>query len=177
MTQPSFVPIAKVDQVRPALQLEVPTGWTGNRPGEVTFPARPGGRTLGAPGPDQGFALSLARRFEQQLLLGKAESLEDFMLGCALLAARRAGLYGRAPSIYDLVVVYELFGFLGPVEPALVAERAVRFRGLTHDYSTQRRLVDSVPEELLRLAPSEVQARPEELKALLETVVAPTVAG
>jgi len=173
MTQPSFVPIATTDQVRPALRLEVHAGWTAGRPGELEFPVRPGGRTLGAPGPDQGYALGLARRFEPLLLLGRAESAEEVMLGCALLASRRAGLFGRAPCIHDLLTVYELFGFLGPVEPALVAERAARFRGLSHDYTVQRRLVDSIPEDLLTVAPAEAQARPEELVELLEDVAEP----
>jgi hypothetical protein len=173
MTQPSFVPIARADQVRPALHLEVHQGWVAKRPGEIRFPARPGGRTLGAPGPDQGYALRLARRFESQLQLDQAESAEDVILGCALLAARRAGLFGRAPCIFDLVVVYELFGFLGPLEPALVAERAAQFRGLSHDYSLQRRLVDSVPEDLLRKSHSRVPARPRVPEQILDQAVEP----
>ena len=61
MTQPSFVPIAEADQVRPSLRLEVPGGWTTDRPAELQIPIRPAGRSMGTPGSDQGFALRLAR--------------------------------------------------------------------------------------------------------------------
>jgi len=37
MTQPTFVPIAEADQVRPARHLHVPGSWTQSRPAEVEY--------------------------------------------------------------------------------------------------------------------------------------------
>ena len=67
VTQPSFVPIVEADQVRPAYQLQVPSIWTQSRPSELRGASQPSGVQLGSPGPDQGFALKLARRFADRL--------------------------------------------------------------------------------------------------------------
>ena len=69
VTQPSFVPVVEADQVRRAYQLHVPEIWTTSRPSELRGTRQPAGAFLGTPGPDQGFALKLARRFEDRLVL------------------------------------------------------------------------------------------------------------
>ncbi|HUZ10758.1 MAG TPA: hypothetical protein VMU76_11400 [Acidimicrobiales bacterium] len=152
MTQPSFVPIAEGDQVRPALRLRVPGHWLPSRPADLRPPGQPTGRGFGKPGPDQGFALRLARRLEDRLRLSAGESAEDVIVGCALLASRRAGSAGRAPSVHDVKAALALFGFLADAPADLVAERTARFRSVAHEYTAQRRLVDSVPEDALRLS-------------------------
>lgn len=159
MTQPSFVPIAEADQVRPARRLHVPEAWSPQRPAEIRIPVRPSGPGMGTPGPDQGFALHLARRFADRLHRAEGESAEDAMVGGALLASRRAGLFGRAPSVHDLTVAFSLWSFLGVAPADLVAERRRAFLSASHDYDVQRGLVDRVPEASLRLTPAEVVAR------------------
>lgn len=160
MTQPSFVPIAEADQTRPALRLETPRAWVADRPAELRFPARPGGRHLGTPGPDQGFALRLARRFEDRLRLHAGEHAADVLVGCAILASRRSGLFGRAPSVHDLEAALALWGFLRDDAPAeLVAVRQLAFSAAGHDDVTQRALVDRVPETVIRMRPDELDAR------------------
>jgi len=158
MTQPSFVPIAAADQVRPAYHLHVPEAWSPRRPAELTLPVRSRGAAMGTPGPDQGFALRLARRFEGRLVLTGGEDVEDVVVGCALLAARRAGLFGRAPTVHDLTAVFSLWGFLGDAPAELVQQRRQAFSGAAHDYAVQRDLVDRVPEEALRVGPTGVVA-------------------
>src|SRR6516164_4116254 len=112
MTQPTFVPIAEADQVRPARHLHVPGPWTASRPAEATGPVVSRGRTMGTPGPDSGFALRLAKRFEDELQLDEGESAHDVLLGVALVAAKRAALFGRAPCVYDVRFALDLWGFL-----------------------------------------------------------------
>jgi hypothetical protein len=158
MTQPSFVPISEVDQVRPALRLEVSGGWEADRPAELRVPRSTPGRGMGTPGPDQGFALTLARRFSDRLVLVAGEEEGDVRVGAALLASRRAGLFGRAPSVHDLTTALSVFGFLAKAPQDLVAARKELFASVSHDYVLQRALVDSVPEETLRLAPAEIEA-------------------
>jgi hypothetical protein len=159
MTQPSFVPIAEADQVRPALRLEVPRQWSADRPADHKSPGQPSGRRLGSPGPDQGYALRLARRVAPTLTLEPHEHLEDVVVGVALVAARRAALFGRAPSIYDVRAVVTLFGLEGDAPAPLREERARAFAGVSHGYAHQRSLVDSVPEDTLRLTPDELETR------------------
>lgn len=159
MTQPSFVPIAEADQVRAARRLQVPEPWSPQRPAELRVPSRRAGAGMGTPGPDQGYALHLAERFAGRLELGEGESQEDVLEGCALLASRRAALFGRAPCVHDLTVALSLWGFLGPAPADLVADRRAAFLGASHDYFVQRALVDRVPESSLRLTPDEVVGR------------------
>ncbi len=159
MTQPSFVPIAEGDQVRGARQLRVPGPWSPDRPAELRTPVRRRGRRMGTPGPDQGFALRLARRFADRVRLSEGESADDVLTGAALLASRRAGLAGRAPSVHDLHVALSLWGFLDDAPAGLVAARRRAFSGAAHDYEVQRELVDAVPEASLRLVPDEIERR------------------
>jgi hypothetical protein len=120
---------------------------------------------VGTPGPDSGFALRLAKRFEHDLRLGEGESEHDVLVGVALVAAKRAALFGRAPCIHDVRLALNLWGFLDDASPELRAERRDAFSSISHDYVAQRRLVDSVPEEILRLSPEEAQARGAALAA------------
>jgi hypothetical protein len=160
MTQPTFVPIAEADQVRPALHLHVPGPWTTTRPAELVVPAVRRDRSVGTPGPDSGFALRLAKRFEHELVLDEGESEHDVVLGAALVGSKRAALFGRAPSIYDVRFALNLWSFLDADTPAgLRASRRALFSSISHDYVAQRHLVDTIPEEVLRLSPEEARGR------------------
>ncbi len=160
MTQPTFVPIAEADQVRPARHLQIPGAWTTSRPAEFVGPTIPRGKDIGTPGTDSGFALRLAHRFEDELKLGEGESAHDVLLGVGLVASRRAALFGRAPCIFDVRFALNLWSFLDADVPADVrAVRRAAFSSISHDYVAQRALVDAVPEETLRLSPEEVRAR------------------
>ncbi len=117
------------------------------------------GPSVGTPGPDSGFALRLAKRFEHELKLGTGESEHDVLLGAALVAAKRAALFGRAPCIYDVRFALGLWGFLDDASPELRSARRAAFSSLSHDYVAQRQLVDSIPEETLRLSPEEAHAQ------------------
>jgi hypothetical protein len=158
MTQPTFVPISETDQVRPARHLHVPGTWTTSRPAELKTPTALRGPSIGTPGTDAGFALRLARRFEHDLKLTEGETEHDVLLGCALIAARRAALYGRAPSIYDVQVALALWGFLVDAPADLVAARRLAFSSVSHDYVAQRALVEATPDSSLRLTPDQARA-------------------
>ncbi len=168
MTQPSFVPITEADQVRPALRLEDPRPWVPDRPAELRLPVRQAGKSLGTPGPDQGYALRLARRFADRLQLRPGESDEDVVVGVALLASRRAALFGRAPMVHDVDTALALWGFLddGPPEGLLEVRRPA-FSSAARDYAVQRALVDRVPEAAIRLSASDVAARRDDWAALV----------
>jgi hypothetical protein len=167
VTQPSFVPIIEADQVRPAYRLDVPNIWTQSRPSEVRGTSQPAGRSLGKPGPDQGFALKLARRFEARLVLAPEDGLEDAISGCTAVAMRRCARFGRAPAVYDLDFAFTLWGFLGGAPADLVEARGPLFRSAAHHYQAQRAIADSVREEALRLTPEAVAERIGEWRDLL----------
>ena len=167
MTQPSFVPIVEADQVRPAYRLHVPGIWTQSRPSELRGTRQPSGPRFGTPGPDQGFALKLAHRFDDRLVLSTGESSEDAIAGCTAVAMRRAARFGRAPVIHDLNFAFTLWGFLGDAPADLATERALLFRSAAHHYQAQRAIADAVHEETLRLTPEVVAERLSEWRDLL----------
>lgn len=167
MTQPSFVPIVEADQVRPAYRLDVPSIWTQSRPSELRTTRAPAGRMFGTPGPDQGYALKLGRRFEGELELDKGESVEDAIAGCTAVAMRRAARYGRAPVIHDLTFAFTLWGFLGGAPEDLATARAPLFSSASHHYQAQREIAAAVDEDALGLTPQAVAARLGEWQQLL----------
>lgn len=168
MTQPSFVPVVEADQVRRAYQLDVPSIWTTSRPSELRGTRAPSGAFLGTPGPDQGFALKLARRFEDRVVLAPGEHVEDAISGCTAVAMRRAASYGRAPLIHDLTLAFTLWGYLVGAPVDLVAAREPLFRAASHHYQVQRTIADCVPESTLRLTPQQVADRLDDWRDLLE---------
>jgi hypothetical protein len=112
---------------------------------------------MGTPGPDSGFALRLARRFEHELKLEQGETEHDVALGVALIASKRAAMFGRAPSVYDVRLALNLWGFLDDAPADLKVLRRAAFSSISHDYVAQRSLVDSIDEDTLRLAPEDAR--------------------
>ena len=157
MAAPEFVPTTKDQQPRRGLGLPPSRRWTADRPGELGA-AQPEGRTLGHPGPDQGYALKLARRFSDRLVLDGVHA-EDAVAGCLGIGLHRASLFGRAPMIHDLDIAFRVWGFLGDAPAELVALRAPLFEAASHHYWDQRAIVDRVPESTLRLSHQTVAAR------------------
>ena len=160
MTQPSYVPIGEADQVRPAYRLKTPADWRQDRVAELRSPVHPRGPNLGVPGPDQGYALHVAHElFAARLELSPGITTEDALIGAAAVASARAALFGRAPVGKDVELALTLFGFLGGAPDELIERRAPLFQAAAHHYGQQRRIVESVPEETLRLGPDEVRGR------------------
>ena len=167
MAQPDFVPMTLGDRVRTADVLPIPDRWEATRPGELEGLRPPEGRSFGNTGPDQGFALKLAKRFAERLELAPGEHAEDAISGCLGVALRRAARFGRAPVIYDLELAFTLFGFLGGAPPALVEFRRPYFDAASHDYWDQRDIADLVDDETLALSPAEVRSRLGEWRSML----------
>jgi hypothetical protein len=152
-----YVPTAAEDAPRESVRIPPPPGWRAVRPGDLVPGERPfpPGRLFGSPGPDSGYALTLAQRFHGRLEIVNPETEHDAMAVAAELAMRRAGLFGRAPVTVDLELAFTLFGWLGAATPELVEWRRLTVAGAAHDYARRRRLVESVPEATLRLKPGE----------------------
>ncbi|MBC8363935.1 MAG: hypothetical protein H8E59_02910 [Actinobacteria bacterium] len=160
MSAPSFVPTptlrpTDVAYRGPRRRLG---SWTADRPGEIGEDGQPGGERFGVQGPDQGYALLLARTLVPRLRLAPDEHVDDAVVGCTGVALKRSSLHGRAPVLADLEVAFGLFGFFDDAPPdALAEKRRGLFAGVAHHhhYAAARAIADRVPEDLLRLAPSE----------------------
>jgi hypothetical protein len=148
--------------------------WRASRPAEVVDAGQPHGDRLGAPGPDQGFVLSLAHHFEGKLTLTTGEHERDALAGACAVALKRASLFGRAPVIHDLTIALTVWGFLGDAPAELVALRKPLFDEVAHfhHYAEQRNLVDLVPAEVLARTPQQVaDAHRADWRSLLVPVV------
>jgi hypothetical protein len=155
---PEYVPQPAIKHVRSyESPPRRPESWRPDRPGDSATGFELGDR-FGAPGPDQGYIYVLARRFHGQLQLATDESEEDAIAGAAAVALKRASLLGRAPIVHDLRVALTVWGFLGDAPPDLIAYRQPLFAEVAnpHHYPEQRRLVDLVPDEVLRMTPEQV---------------------
>jgi hypothetical protein len=167
MTQPDYVPVSAADRVRPVERLPVARAWKADRPSDEANARVPTGPRFGRTGPDLGYGLKLARRFDDRLELAEGESAHDAVAGCFAVGSRRAALFGRAPVIYDLEFAFTLWGCLGGAPAELVAYRVPLFRGAGHDYWIQRDIADRTRDETLRLTPALVRARLTDWRSLM----------
>jgi hypothetical protein len=137
--------------------------WRARRPADFAEEHRqPEGELLGNPGPDQGYALKLARLLEPELVLAEGEHARDALAGIVAVANKRASVLGRAPVIHDLRVAATLFGFLDAGAAAeLVALRRELFEEVSHfhHYMELRGIVDMVHADVLRQTPQQVTER------------------
>jgi hypothetical protein len=149
----------------------VPAQWKPDRPGVVDGP-QPSGPRLGTQGPDQGYALAIARRLAPELQLQPGEAAEDAIHGCLGVALKRASLYGRAPVVHDLRIAFTIWGFFdGDPPDDLLALRRRLFEGVgntLHHYAEARQIADMVPESTLRMTPALADSGyPERWRSLL----------
>ncbi len=139
----------------------VPDGWSLGRPAEIVG-RQPVGDRLGAQGPDQGYALTLATLLAKEIRLQNSERMDDAVRGCLGIALRRASRFGRAPVVHDLRFAFTIWGWFLDSPPAdLMVRRKQLFAGLgnvTHQYAEARDLVDMVPQATFLMTPQQVQA-------------------
>lgn len=140
MTQPTFSPVSRSGEVRPTEKTATPEIGRVKKAGLLRHP--PTGPLSGTQAPGEGFALSLAERECASLHVAGIEH-HDLVTGIALVAAKRASLAGRAPTVYDVRVALDIFGLRDGDTPR------GDFAGLAHSYVAQRRFVDDVTEEQL----------------------------
>jgi hypothetical protein len=167
VTQPDYVPVRAIDRVRPAERLRIPGAWRQDRPAEQVELIPPSGACFGSTGPDLGYGLKLAKRFEHRLLLAPGEDAHDAVAAGFACGARRAASFGRAPVVYDMAWAYELWGYLGDAPDDLVDARVPFVRGASHDYERQRAVAAAVAPAALELTPAEVRERIGEWRSWL----------
>jgi hypothetical protein len=172
MAAPKFVPIVHAESTHAYESPDkVPGGWSADRPGDLSG-RQPRGTRLGNQGPDQGFALRLAKQFHGRLALQADEHEHDAVEGALGVALARASLFGRAPVIHDLTIAFTIFGFLDATAPAdLVTLRRPLFSAVghvAHHDARLRAIVDSVPESTLRMTHQDLaSAYPKRWRELL----------
>jgi hypothetical protein len=133
--------------------------WQADRPGDVLEPQSVDGPLFGTPGPDVGYALTLAGGFRTRLRLGGHEHLADVEAVAAEIGMRRAAETGRAPIADDVEWGFTALGYLAEAPAELVAWRRPRVRHAAHDYRRRRLLVRMVPSSVLQIPLDVVRVR------------------
>ena len=167
-----FVPAVLGEEPRqepnlaPGSHMPASGSWRADRPGDLGA-MQPKGALLGNPGPNVGYALTLANRARDRLRLESGESAEDALAIIAALAMKRAATFGRAPTVNDVDFAMELLGYQGDAPEDVRVWRPDVVREASHDYVVRRAVVDTVGSGLLRLPISEL---PEHLAIVREAM-------
>jgi hypothetical protein len=136
----------------PGVRLPAAEAWVADRPGDLEA-GQPTGALLGRPGPNVGYAVTLANRMRDRVAVSPHESVDDALALIAELAMKRAASFGRAPVMPDVEIAANLLGYQGDADPAFVDWRRSVVHGVSHEYGTRRELVDAVPDAVLRMPP------------------------
>jgi hypothetical protein len=136
----------------PGVHLPAARAWRADRPGDLEA-GQPTGMLLGSPGPNVGFAYTLAVRARDRMTLGAHEHADDAVAVVAEVAMKRASSFGRGPTMGDVDLAMSILGYQGDADPGLVEWRTHAVHGCHHEYGPRRRLVDAVPEDALRTPP------------------------
>jgi hypothetical protein len=154
----------------PGVKMPPARAWWSDRPGDLAA-GQPRGGLFGSPGPNIGYALTLAERMRDSLKLAPGEHADDALVVVGELAMRRAAAFGRAPVKTDLEVARTIFGWSADGAPwpddDFVKWRIETVRGAAHGYERRRALVEAVPQAVLRAGPADFSARVPEARAVL----------
>jgi hypothetical protein len=167
-----FVPSELAD--RPRQQQNLPPGlavppardWRADRPGDQGG-APVEGALLGRPGPNVGYAYTLAGRVKDRLHTSPLEHTADVIAEVSEIAGKRAAHFGRAPVMGDIDIAISLLGYDGLADEAFVEQRVRLVHEAAHSYISRRALVDAVPEDLLALKMADLLKRVDEWRSQL----------
>jgi hypothetical protein len=152
----------------PGVKMPAARRWFADRPGDL--PAGwPTGKLLGSPGPNVGYALTLANRVRDQFVLAPHERIDDAVAVTAEISMRRAALFGRAPVMPDVEIGMQIMAYLGGAPEDFVEWRVRVVHGTHHSYAERRALVDAIPVDILRLRPSALIAHLAEARSALRS--------
>jgi len=156
-----YVPTRPEDAPRRSVAIPPAAGWLAVRPGDIDPAVGSGckGVLFGTPGPDSGYALTLAERFHHQITIKAPETIHDAEALAAGFAMRRGGLFGRAPIQPDVELGFTLFGWLGDPPAELVEWRRLAVAGADHDYAKRVGLIEAIPEWVVRHKIDDIRAR------------------
>jgi hypothetical protein len=160
----------QLPNLAPGVKMPPARSWVANRPGDL--PAGwPTGKLLGAPGPNIGYALTLANRVRDQFVLAPHEHFDDAVAVVGEIAMRRAALFGRAPVMPDVEVGMQILGYLGRTDADFVEWRVRAVQGAHHNYYERRTLVDAISVDVLRLVPSALRDHIADAREALRAAV------
>lgn len=133
------------------VETPTPSGWKSDRPGD-TYKERDTDSDvlLGNAGPNIGYALKLASQKIHGYFLLESEHEHDVKVLLSEIAMRRAANFGRAPIVQDLDFAAHLLGYDKESKSGEDKWRPRLVHGCGHDEHKRRRIVNSVPDEIIK---------------------------
>ncbi len=151
MAQPNFAPIKSDNKVSEIQKLNSPNEWKSVRPGELKNKVNLEKKSrFGNPGPDQGYAMVLFKRFTDDIRLSKEEDIHDVQAGVVAIAMKRAAIFGRAPVNKDIEFALNKFDFLKDIKSDAVKKRRETFKSAGHEYSKRQDIADMIDEDEMK---------------------------
>lgn len=157
----------------PGVSMPPARAWVADRPGDEVAFGQPTGRLFGTPGPNIGYAATLAHRLADRLALGPHEHLDDALAVVSELGMKRAASYGRAPVMADLESAALILGYLGGCDPDDTLWRIEATAGAAHEYQARRAICDAVDPAGLRRPVEDVSRHTLELRTQLRAAWRP----
>jgi hypothetical protein len=160
----------QLPNLAPGVKIPAAKAWIPNRPGDLAA-GQPQGTLLGSPGPNVGYALTLANRVRDRVNLVAHEHVDDALAVVAEAAMKRAASYGRAPVMADIDAALVLLGYKGQADDDFEAWRVRATAGAHHEYESRRRIVDAIPLDILRLHPDRISTEVGQARAELRAAI------
>ncbi len=137
----------------PGVHLPAAVGWRADRPGDLVA-GQPTGDLLGRPGPNVGYAVTLANRLRDKVTLGAAR-VDGRRPGGDLRGGDEAGGVVRTRADHgrrrDRARTCSATRVTS--SPTFAEWRTAVLHGADHEYDVRRALVDAVPDAVLRMPP------------------------
>ena len=147
MAQPSFSPVPAAGEVRLTAETSIPEIGRPQKAGMQRHASLGSDKGQGTHAPGEGYALTIATNECAKLHFENHDDAHDVECGIGLIAAKRASLIGRGPTLGDVHVALDLFDLRST---SVIARSQVEaFAGLGHSYVKQRAFVDSVTQSQL----------------------------
>jgi hypothetical protein len=147
MAQPSFSPVPAAGEVRLTAETSIPEIGRPQKAGMQRHASLGSDIGQGTPAPGEGYALTIAKNECAKLHFENHDDAHDVECGIALIAAKRASLIGRGPTLGDVNVALDIFELRS--DSVITRAQVLAFVGLGHSYVKQRAFVDSVTQSQL----------------------------
>lgn len=166
----------QAQNLAPGVRMPPARPWRADRPGDL-HGGQPEGELLGTPGPNIGYALTLAARARDRFAFAPHEHAEDALAVIGEVAMKRAASYGRAPVMPDIECAALVLGYQGGVDADFAEWRTVAVAGAAHEYQRRRAICDAVDLDALRLHPKALAPRIVEVRKAVRAAASAELAS
>ncbi|MDG1845554.1 MAG: hypothetical protein P8J01_04085 [Acidimicrobiales bacterium] len=153
MAAPRYVPSPKNQRnYYESSKRKITDQWRLERPAEQKSASSKNSR-FGYQGPDQGYALKIVQYFHERVYLTSDERWTDAAQTAVVVGLKRASLFGRAPTRFDLEAAFCLWGFFDPTPDVELVELRIDNLtniGTSHNYLQRRVVADCIPVDGLK---------------------------